>query len=115
MAETGLPADTRACRASAELRRLKKTPLPWPQGTKGRTRQLELRVLGAHIVRLAADNVRPAALRTEPALRSHFLDFITDTLKFLAPAAASSAGDAHDERDRTLHLVCLRTLGWPDV
>lgn len=58
------------------------------QGAKSRQKQVELRTLVAHVFRCTADGLRPGSLRTEPLLRSRVLDFLRDSLKFLASATS---------------------------
>lgn len=58
------------------------------QGSKSRVRRDEMRTVVAHIHRLLAADMRPVILEEDVPLRSKFIDWIIDTLKYLQAAAA---------------------------
>ena len=72
------------------------------QGAKSRLKQVELRTLVAHVFRCIIDGLRPGAMRSESLLRNCVLEFIADTVKYLA--SASSGKHCHPL------LICLYLL-----
>ena len=57
-----------------------------------------------HIFRCITDSLKPGSLRTEPLLRNRTLDFIADTVKYLANTPAGQLLTAS---------TCMQAACWP--
>lgn len=74
------------------------------QGSKSRVRRDEMRLIVAHIHRLVAADLKPGILQEDTVLRSKFIDWILDTLKYLqATAIGQYSPGKHEYNTAMLH------------
>ncbi|KAK9829934.1 hypothetical protein WJX72_008722 [[Myrmecia] bisecta] len=73
------------------------------QGARSRQRRDELRILVGHIFRLAADSLQPGRLHASAAVRDKLLDFIFDSVKYLA----APPPDLFVELQQLRYCVCV--------